>query len=257
MRISQGVHDRLCDLMRDVAGRHLVDGPVHTLDSKGPLDIVTSVDLSVQAELSERLPELLPGTEVLGEEGKQLVPRGDQPHWLVDPLDGTVNFVAGLPCYAVSVALVVEGRAVLSAVLDVKRDTLYSALSGGGAFSNGVAFARRTSAAALAVLSSGLVSDLVAKAPMALEELLKCYKLRNLGSQSLHLCYAAKGHFSLVASREAKGWDDVAGALIAEESGLRYGHYSGTDHPMAADQFSLCTAQSCFDRLAGLLSQSQ
>lgn len=214
-----------------------------------PMDLVTSVDLAMQRRLEEALPSLLPGSRVVGEEGfETLATEGLV--WLVDPLDGTVNFVAGLPSYAVAVALIIDGVTELAAVRDIPHGRTFSARRGGGAYLGNAPLAPTKHAARLAVLSSGLIKDLSQRAPDRLASFLSAFKLRNMGSQALHLCYAAAGHVSLVASREAKAWDDLAGALIAREAGMIYGHY-GPGAPAPGDnQFSLCTTPDLFDRYA-------
>ena len=225
------------------------------VDAKGGdgLDFVTSIDLAMQKRLEKDLPALFPGSKVVGEEGFAGLDT-DGPVWLVDPLDGTVNFVAGLPSYAIAVVLIQDGVADVAAVRDVPNGRTFSARAGGGAWVDGIRLDRPNHAAKLAVLSSGLLADLAGKAPDRLSAFLKDFKLRNLGSQALHLCYAAGGQLSLVGSREAKSWDDLAGALIAREAGLVYGHY-GPDNPAPGEnQMSLCTTPELFDIYAEAFS---
>ena len=228
---------------------------VHEKGSDG-LDLVTSLDYSLQERLTDMLPELLPGSRVLGEE--EYRPGSDTSGmvWLVDPLDGTVNFVAGLPAYACCAVLLRDGCPVVAAVYDIPHQQLYSGIAGGGAFLDGASLVRRSHPAHLAVLSSGLLKDLAQHSPATLVELLAAAKLRNLGSQALHMCYAAAGHVTLVASREAKGWDDMAGALIAQEAGLRYGSYGEKRAPIEQDQCSLCCPPEIFVEYAAALAKS-
>lgn len=256
--LPDDLHDRLCALLPGLAQDILAS--VETVgQNKGDdgLDLVTSVDLAMQDRLQEALPALLPGSRVVGEEG-YAEQASSGALWLVDPLDGTVNFVAGLPAYAVAVVLMVDGEAVLAAVYDPPHDDLYSARLGHGAWLNGVPLRPRNHDARLGIVSSGLLRDLATHAPRAQVELLASYKLRNFGSQALHLCHAAAGRVDFVASREAKGWDDLAGALIACESGLRYGTYAPQDmqRAMDHDQFSLCAAPAVFDALAPLFARA-
>ncbi|TMV92397.1 inositol monophosphatase family protein [Thioclava sp. BHET1] len=254
---TANLHDRLCDLLKLIAQEVFAQG--YEVEAKGEtgLDFVTSIDFAIQARLKTELESLLPGSVVLGEEGYAEMTTPARQVWLVDPLDGTVNFVAGLPSFAIAVVLIEEGAPVLSAVRDIPHETTYSAIAGGGAFVNGSPLRRQEHGARLAVLSSGLLADLAARNPAQLVELLKAYKLRNFGSQALHLCYAAAGKLSLVASREAKGWDDLAGALIAREAGLRYGHYGHPPATLDADQRSLCTSDELFAPIAERLGSLQ
>jgi myo-inositol-1(or 4)-monophosphatase len=171
-------------------------------------------------------------------------------------LDGTVNFVAGLPCYGIAVVLIQNDAPVLAAVFDVPNQTMYSAIAGQGAFVDAAPLVRTDHAASLAIVSSGLLADLASNAPDALAGLLQKFKLRNFGSQALHLCYAAAGRVSLVASKEAKGWDDMAGALIAREAGLTFGHYGATPTALDQNQYSLCAASDIFTTLAPAFARS-
>ena len=253
---SDTLHRGLVALLERIAAE--VFSESFEVEAKGEsgLDFVTTIDLAVQARLETELAALLPGSDVVGEEGFAGLGTTDRPVWLVDPLDGTVNFVAGLPCFAIAVVLIEAGKPVLAAVHDIAQGDSYSAIAGGGAFLNVTPLVPRPHAARLAVLSSGLLSDLAAQSPNTLVRFMGDFKLRNLGSQALHLCHAAAGHVSLVASREAKGWDDLAGALIAREAGLTYGHY-GTNAPeIGADQHSLCAPAALFDTYATEFSRS-
>ncbi|ODR88364.1 hypothetical protein A8M32_25480 [Sinorhizobium alkalisoli] len=220
------------------------------------LDLVTSLDLAVQAYLVARLPRLLEHSVACGEEEFQAFTGADRLIWLIDPLDGTVNFAAGLPFFAISVALLVDGETALAAVWDAPNDCVYSAVKGQGAFLGDELLVQPAKRSQLAALSSGLLQDLARHHPHGLAELLRSYKVRNLGSQALQLCYAATGALSFVASREAKGWDDAAGALIATEAGLKYGTYRDGRRAVEADQFSLCAAQAEFSALAKIFGKS-
>lgn len=257
--LPAGLRAGLCALLRRTAAEVIgadAAGPVVMDKGSDGIDLVTGVDLAMQERLAAGLAALLPGSQVRGEEGyaADAAPAGG-PVWLVDPLDGTVNFVAGLPAYGVAAVLVEDGEAVLAAVLDIPHDTCWSAVRGAGAWRDEAAFRHRPGRARLMVLSSGLIADLAARAPAVLGELLARRRLRNFGAQALHLCLAAEGRIDLVASREARGWDDMAGALIAREAGLRYGSYApGPPPPADAEQFSLCAPAEHFDSLRAALA---
>ncbi|MBT8154533.1 hypothetical protein KMP13_11610 [Epibacterium ulvae] len=252
------LHNRLCDLLPALV-QEVFAQDFDTLD-KGDdgLDLVTSVDLAMQARLEQELSALLPGSVVMGEEDFA-AHDGAGPAWLVDPLDGTVNFVASLPAYSVAVVLLEAGQPLLAAVYDIPQGDLYSAETGRGARLNGYPVSPTSHKARLAIVSSGLLKDLAEAAPEALVDLLGAFKLRNFGSQALHLCYAAAGRASLVASREAKGWDDLAGALVAQEAGLTYGSYAptNTSRPLDENQLSLCAAPEIFETYAPLFARSR
>ncbi|WP_424832229.1 inositol monophosphatase family protein [Ruegeria sp.] len=252
-----GLHAALCDALPGWVKEVFKQRPEIWGKGSDGLDLVTSLDLGMQKLLEAKLPELFPGSSVVGEEDYRSL-EGSGPLWVVDPLDGTVNFVAGVPVYSVAVALIIDGRPALSAVYDVVQEDIYSAQRGSGAFLNGTALLPTPSRSKLAVVSSGLLKDFADVAPDALIQLLSDFKLRNFGSQAMHLCYAAAGKVSLVASREAKGWDDMAGALIAKESGLNYGSYDlcAASVSLDDDQKSLCAPPEIFDKHRPLFARS-
>lgn len=255
--VPAGLNTALCDLLPGWVNTVFAQqAEVYSKGSDG-LDLVTSVDFAIQDKLEDKLSQLLPGSSVVGEEEYRPF-EGSGPLWLVDPLDGTVNFAAGLPAYSVAVALIIENVPVLSAVYDVTRGDLYSAQKGIGARLNGELIVQPSHQAKLAIISSGLLKDFAERAPETLAQLLSGFKLRNFGSQALHLCYAAAGKVSLVASREAKGWDDMAGALIAREAGLQYSSYRSEMIPPAfeEDQKSLCATPQIFEASKALFARS-
>lgn len=255
--LPDALHDTLCALLPRLVQEVFAQDIVTEDKGSDGLDLVTSIDLAMQARLEQDLAALLPGSVVVGEED-YAAHEGRDPVWLVDPLDGTVNFVAQLPAYSVAVVLLIAGQPALAAVYDIPQGDLYSAQAGRGARLNGAPLQPRTHKARLAVVSSGLLKDLAQTAPAALAELLEAFKLRNFGSQALHLCYAAAGRVSLVASREAKGWDDLAGALIAQEAGLTYGSYApaACARPMDQDQLSLCAPADHFETYTPLFARA-
>lgn len=256
MRALPDLRSDLCRvlpaLVADELGRAV---EVHQKGNDG-LDLVTSVDFALQARLTEVLGALTPGVPVFGEEGFSEPDTGDGHWWLFDPLDGTVNFAAGLPFYGVAVCLMEGREAQLAAVHDIRNRVTYSAALGYGAACGSLPLCLKHSSVRLAALSSGLLSDFACNAPAALARLLQTYKLRNLGSQALQLCYTAQGRLAFVASREAKGWDDIAGALIARETGLAYGHYGPPPTEFGADQVSLCAPGPLFEILLPQLAES-
>jgi len=255
--IPTDLHDRICALLPRLVQEVFTQDVVTEEKGCDGLDLVTSVDLAMQARLTTELAALLPGSVVVGEED-YAAHKGNAPVWLVDPLDGTVNFVAQLPVYGVAVVLLVGGEPILAGVHDIPQGDVYSAQTGQGARLNGAPLLPRHHKARLAVVSSGLLKDLAARTPKALVSLLGDFKLRNFGSQALHLCYAAAGRVSLVASREAKGWDDLAGALIAQEAGLAYGSYAppAEPRPMDQDQLSLCAPADLFEHYKPLFARA-
>jgi myo-inositol-1(or 4)-monophosphatase len=197
-----------------------------------PTDPVTVVDTETERLLRDRLAQLRPGEPILGEEGGG--PTGsaataDTVTWVLDPIDGTVNFVYGIPAYAVSVAVQVDGVSVAGAVADVVAGRLYSAASGLGAHvSDGHGpHALRCSTVddlSMALLGTGFGYSRRRRATQAalLAQMLPVVRdVRRIGSAALDLCMVAAGRLDAFYEHGLQVWDCAAGALIAAEAGAR------------------------------------
>jgi myo-inositol-1(or 4)-monophosphatase len=193
-----------------------------------PTDPVTIVDKETERLLRERLAERRPGDHVLGEEegGPADAGRGELT-WVLDPIDGTVNFVYDIAAYAVSVAVQRDGESLAGAVADVANGVVYSAARGDGASytAGGAATPLRCSAAdavSLALLGTGF-----AYAPQRRREqaeilvgvLPHVRDVRRIGSCALDLCMVAAGQLDAYYEDGVNVWDWAAGALIAAEAG--------------------------------------
>ncbi|HTM83862.1 MAG TPA: inositol monophosphatase family protein [Mycobacterium sp.] len=198
-----------------------------------PTDPVTVVDTETERFIRDRLTQLRPGDAVLGEEGGESGDvSGREPGavtWVVDPIDGTVNFMYGVPAYAVSVAAQVGGVSVAGAVADVVGDRIYSAGVGLGAQVSdrqGTAVLRCTDVTELsmALLGTGFGYSPRRRAAQAalLAELLPAVRdVRRIGSAALDLCMVAAGRLDAYFEHGIKPWDHAAGSLIAAEAGAR------------------------------------
>ncbi|MEX1122713.1 MAG: inositol monophosphatase family protein [Balneolales bacterium] len=207
-------------------------GEIFTKDSSILGDLVTQTDFAIQTRLKSVLTYLLPKSEFLGEEGFQPhETMTSKPHWIVDPLDGTVNFASGLPCFGASVALIVERRAVLGVVYDHGNDKLYCGCEGVLPTCNNNAFIWDSARAARApiAISSGYLA-LMRKKPQIYAPDWIGSRFRIFGSQAVQLCWVAGGLLRLNLNPEAKIWDDAAGALICECAGAGYAAYKS--HPL-------------------------
>jgi myo-inositol-1(or 4)-monophosphatase len=190
-------------------------------------DFVTDIDLSIQAYLKNTLTSLLPSARFVGEEEfADIADPGNGLMWIADPLDGTVNFVSGLPFCACSIALLSDGVPLLAMVVDLTVGTVWDAEAGRGATRDGVAITfdpRRAQDALISVSSGTVLLDAQTPGLGLLARLRRASpRLRILGSQALQLCYAAEGRLRLAINREAKLWDDAAGWLICREAGAAY-----------------------------------
>ncbi|MEB3020300.1 inositol monophosphatase family protein [[Mycobacterium] crassicus] len=218
----------------EVFGAHAAGAAPDLVQTKSsPTDPVTVVDTETEGFIRDRLTRLRPGDAVLGEEGGGSGDvSGSEPDavtWVVDPIDGTVNFMYDVPAYAVSVAAQVGGVSVAGAVADVVGDRIYSAGLGLGAHvrdRQGVATLRCTDVTevSLALLGTGFGYSPRRRAAQAalLARLLPMVRdVRRIGSAALDLCMVAAGRLDAYYEHGTKPWDYAAGALIAAEAGAR------------------------------------
>lgn len=189
-----------------------------------PTDVVTQTDLRAEELIRRQLLAATPAAGVLGEEGETTA-GGARLQWVIDPLDGTVNFLYGVPLFAVSVAAAVDGEVVAGAVIDVLRDELFSAHLGGGARRDG----EPIEVSACAQLSNALVATGFSyqaelrdtQGEVAHRILSRARDLRCFGSAALELCWVACARIDAYYQRDTEIWDRAAGALIAAEAGAR------------------------------------
>lgn len=210
---------RVAAIMRGAIDRARAAQP-QSRTQKAHQDYVTDVDLRIDRYLDDALGALIPGCPVLSEERAVDHTGRLARYWIVDPIDGTLNMMAGLPFYGIAVALVDHAGPRLAAIGAIAQGDIYAARRGAGAWKNGAPLAVGAQPRApLIVLSTGLLDHLVAEAPGAYAALRQIGKIRNLGAQALHLCAAAEGSLAAVASIEARVWDEAAGGLILREAG--------------------------------------
>jgi myo-inositol-1(or 4)-monophosphatase len=212
-----------------VAAEHDAGGPAVRSKST-PTDPVTVVDTETERLLRDRLAVLRPGDPILGEEGggAARVAAG-RPLWVLDPIDGTVNFVYGIEGYAVSVGVQIDGASVAGAVANVPTGEVFSAAVGHGAHVRraGVSTALHCTAVdelAMALVGTGFGyarEQRVRQAEVLARLLPDVRDVRRLGSCALDLCMVAAGRMDAYYEDGVHVWDWSAGALIAAEAGAR------------------------------------
>jgi myo-inositol-1(or 4)-monophosphatase len=197
-------------------------GPVGLKSS--PTDVVTQTDLRAEDLARRLLVEATPEAGILGEEGGLTAPSA-RVQWVLDPLDGTVNFLYGVPIFAVSIAAAVDGEIVAGAVVDVLRDEMFSARLGGGASLNGQPIAVSSCASlADALVTTGFsyqADERARQGEVAHRLLSRARDIRCFGSTALELCWVACARVDGYYQRDTEIWDRAAGALIAAEAGAR------------------------------------
>jgi myo-inositol-1(or 4)-monophosphatase len=211
-------------------------GKAQTINEAASHDIKLQMDVDCQRMIERRLLEEFPGHSIIGEEGIHGNPQSEH-RWVVDPLDGTVNYTYGIPHFCVSIALqrrsasgpVAEAmggyESVLGVILDPIRDELFAAEKGKGAFCN----ERRLQVSNRARLGDAILSVGFAKTADSIEEGLRRFqilvrsarKLRTLGSAALDLAYIAAGRIESYMESRISLWDIAAGVLLVEEAGGR------------------------------------
>ena len=208
------------------AGAPQGDGAVRTKSS--PTDPVTVVDTETERLLRERLAALRPDDAILGEEegGAAQAPAG-VPVWVLDPIDGTVNFMYGLGAYAVSVGVQIDGVSVAGAVANAATGEVFSAARGHGSvvIRDGVSTALRCNVVdelPMALVATGFAYERERRRRQAgavAELLAEVRDIRRVGSCALDLCMVAAGQLDAYFESGVHVWDWAAAALIAEEAG--------------------------------------
>jgi myo-inositol-1(or 4)-monophosphatase len=223
---AQYVRRRRAEVFGDAGDRDDAGSAVRTKST--PTDPVTVVDTETEGLLRDRLAELRPGDPVLGEEGGGAVRvEPGRPLWVLDPIDGTVNFVYGIEAYAVSVGVQIDGTSVAGAVANVATGEVFSAAAGHGARVRraGVSTPLRCTpveelAMALVGTGFGYAREQRARQAAVLARLLPDIRdMRRLGSCALDLCMVAAGQLDAYYEDGVHVWDWAAGALIAAEAG--------------------------------------
>jgi myo-inositol-1(or 4)-monophosphatase len=194
-------------------------------------DMVSDVDRQAEQAVARVLAEYRPDDEVLGEEGTAR-PGSSGVRWVVDPLDGTTNFLFGIPQFSVSVAAEVEGRTQVGIVVDPSRREVWAATAGWGARRNGepcqVATGRSTLATALVATGFGyLPARREWQGAVAGRVIPRVRDIRRFGSAALDLCWTAGGRWDAYYEWGLNPWDLAAGALICAEAGGRVEAFPG------------------------------
>jgi myo-inositol-1(or 4)-monophosphatase len=194
-----------------------------TIDSKSTsTDLVTEVDRRTERFLVEQIGRHRPGDAVLGEEGGGRAGHSGV-RWLLDPIDGTVNFVLGLPQFAVSVAAEVEGTVVAGAVCNPASGETFRAHTGGGAYLGDTQLrGPREVPLSRAVVGTGFAYDSAMRSRQidVVRPLLpRVADIRRLGAAALDLCFVAAGRLDAYFEAGLNPWDHAAGGLVAAEAG--------------------------------------
>lgn len=201
------------------------------VEHKGFNDLVSYVDKEAEKKIVHALEKILPEAGFITEEGTNTT-QAEQFNWVIDPLDGTTNFIHGIPVFAVSIALMEYDEVILGVVYEVNRHECFYAMKGGGAFCNDT----KIKVSPAPDLASSLIAtgfpyynfELIDKYLNALKIMMqKTHGVRRFGSAATDLCYVATGRIEGFFEYNLNSYDVAAGALIVQEAGGTVTDFSG------------------------------
>jgi len=201
------------------------------VESKGTHDFVSFVDKNAEKQLVDGLKKLIPEAGFIAEEQTETY-RAEQYNWIIDPLDGTTNFIHGLMPYAISVALMEKNEIVIGIVYEISRDEMFYAWKGGKAYLNGkeisVTKAKKVSDS---LIATGFPYYDYNRLPQFMETLSffmrNSHGLRRLGSAATDLAYVACGRFDAFYEYSLSPWDVAGGAFIVQQAGGKVSDFDG------------------------------
>jgi myo-inositol-1(or 4)-monophosphatase len=242
-----------------IINRASLDLDLLKVTTKSTNDFVTEVDHKAEAAIIETVLVAYPGHGILAEEsGREHGAKDSEYVWIIDPLDGTTNFIHGFPVYAVSIALAFRGQVQQAVVYDPTRNDLFYASKGRGAFVND----RRLRVSKRTRLTDSLVStgfpfrkgDNFKRYMQMMEVVMPaCAGLRRPGSAALDLCYVAAGYTDGFFETGLSPWDIAAGALLVTEAGGLIGNFTG-EADFLYQREVLAASPKIYGQLVGLLS---
>ncbi len=236
---------KVTDIVRQAGTRMRQECSVQIRTKEGHANFVTDIDVSIQNELLEKLQNVLPGAAFIAEEKDNRVPGGLT--WIIDPIDGTQNFINGYQHSAISVALVSEGEGCLGVVYDPYLQEMFWAVRGGGAFINDrpIQVSERPLEQGLVILGTSPYRRDLAKQTFSAAEAIfqRCGDIRRSGSAALDLSYLAAGRCEGFFEMVLSPWDYAAASVLIREAG-------GTIDAIAPDAWG-------YDKPIGIVAGNQ
>ena len=235
------------------AGEIILDGADRlgslTIEEKSTNDFVSEIDRNAEKKIREVLLEAYPDHGIVGEEFGSYNNSNNQYAWVIDPLDGTTNFLRGIPHFAISIGLIVDGLIKLGVVYDPLKNELFTAVKGGGAQLNGKAIYVRLDGRvkggllATGIPFSGRLLERSDQFSKAMTNLLneKTAGIRRLGSAALDLAYVAAGRYDGFWEAGLKQWDIAAGIILVEEAGGWVSDFQGNSECLVSGNIVACS----------------
>lgn len=227
------------------------------VSTKGPGDFVSKADTTAEETIREQLTEARPNYGFLGEESEETFGEDPTRRWIVDPLDGTTNFLHGMPHWAVSIALEHRGEIVVAVIYDPVKDEMFTSEKGEGSWLND----RRMRVSARhemieCVFATGLPFGGRTDLPESIQDLARvlpgCAGVRRWGAASLDLAYVAAGRYDGFWERRLNAWDMAAGILLVKEAGGIVESIDSDENPLISGDV-LSANEPIFNRFAKLI----
>jgi myo-inositol-1(or 4)-monophosphatase len=219
--------------------------------AKGVNDFVTEVDITAEQDIIYHLQKAYPNHAILGEESGLTGDENAEYRWIIDPLDGTTNFVRGIPHYAVSIACLYKGKLEHAVVVDPVRREEFTASRGRGAQLNGRIRVSQLNSLEGALLGTGIpfkdhCDDKLEAYSKSIEVLAgQCAGIRRAGAASLDLAYVAAGRLDAFWEIGLAPWDIAAGALLIKEAGGLVADINASEHYLESGNI-VCGNPKCF-----------
>lgn len=221
------------------------------IEHKGETDLVTAVDKKAEEILVQSLSIILPEAGFFTEE-KTVSQEEKEYMWVIDPIDGTTNFVHGIPLYSISIALKKNNETILGLVYEINREECFYAVKNNGAFMNGTPiYVSRNTALKNCALATGFPPtkfDLLEQYLQSMRVLLpECRTIRRMGSAAVDLAYVACGRFDGFFEYGLNEWDIAAGAFIVQQAGGNISDFQGNGDYLKSREIVACNGK--IDRL--------
>ena len=255
----------LCEKVQDVAleaGQFIYDErrkfTAGDIVTKGRSDFMTYVDKTAEEIIVSRLKELLPEAGFIAEEGTARE-SGEQYRWVIDPLDGTTNYIHGLSPYAVSIALLEGEEVVLGVIYEVSLDEMFYAWQGSKAYLNGeeirVSEASTTGEALIATGFPYYDFSMLPAYMEAMDHFMRhSHGLRRLGSAATDIAYVAAGRFEAFYEHALHAWDVAAGIIILKQAGGRVTDFNGGENYLFGGEMVMANA-NYFDEFFSVVNR--
>lgn len=226
---------------------------------KGARDLVTEADIASQEAIYEMVQAAFPDHGFLGEESPQLDQLEEPYCWVVDPLDGTTNYVHGFPCFAVSVAVAHQGKVVAGGVYDPQREEMFLAGTGMGATLNGQPFqtsdVEKLDQSLIAVSFPPKLTLDMPDAKAFLKLAPQCQAARRTGSAALNLAYVACGRLDAHWAYFIHPWDSAAGVLLVQEASGVATAASGNPYDLKQGDYLVAATDTLHARLRSEMAE--